>query len=82
MKYSLNEKKNEFVYYTFSGGLYYMKAGKPETLVLLDENVTSFEYADPDLKNIFYLVLILMMTISCLYSQIQCKTVLKLLKLL
>ena len=54
LKYSLNEKKNEFVYYTFSGGLYYMKAGKPETLVLLDENVTSFEYADPDLKNIFY----------------------------
>ena len=54
LRYSLNEKKNEVVYYTFSGGLYYMKTGDPETLVLLDENVTSFEYADPKLKNIIY----------------------------
>ena len=54
LRYSLNEKKNEVVYYTFSGVLYYMKTGDPETLVLLDENVTSFEYADSKLKNIIY----------------------------
>lgn len=54
LKYTLNEKKTEVVYYTFSGGLYYMKIGNPESLILLDENVNSLEYADSDLKNIFY----------------------------